>query len=158
MGLVGPITFMQARLGHHDGPRGVSFAHCSRDGNDGVLGHIHGPHGDEYHLRPAFGEMEILRGVVSDLANSPCIEKAQDRRVRRKIEHARGRCTGFKAVADLRFTAVRDGTHDRGLAALYFPDHPDDGRKSRGFSHYDRRWIGGCGNGIDVGDDIPGHG
>src|SRR5262245_2614794 len=81
-------------------------------------------------MRAALAKADIGGGVVVDLAKATGIEKADDRRLARKIEHTRGLGAGAKAAADLGIAGLRQLSDDGGLAALHLAKQPNHGSKA----------------------------
>ena len=123
------VAFVQARLRNHYRPFGMAPLRPPNDIQDRLLLEIERLDHRQDQVRAALAEADILLGIVGDLAEAARVEEADDRRLSREIEHARGSRAGAKAAADLGAAGLRQLADDGGLAALHLAQQPDHGSK-----------------------------
>ena len=125
VGLSRRIGLVQARLRHDDRPIRMPVPGRTDDVQHFPLLDIERLDNGHDQMRAALAKTDVLAGIVGDLAEPAGVEKADDGRFIREIEHARGLRAGAKAAADLGVARLRQHANDRGLAALHLAEQPD---------------------------------
>jgi len=120
--IVGSADIMQAGLGNNDRPFRASFTQAAKHVVQSVLRNIgHADHSND-KLGLSLAKRNILLRLIGHLAQPLRIEKPDNRRLLGKVIKPGRPRTRLKPIPDLRVRTTGQGTNNRRLASLRFPE------------------------------------